>query len=131
MLSQVIDGALNLARELAARHPPAAPRLVAALSEPFAVLARNDNRLAILLRIAPAAGPQAVVEVMRTLEPDVPWDRFTLMQRLAAYRAVGDPLAVRAADDLAAYLRYQSPPFAGALRQGRSAASTGEPAAPE
>ncbi len=131
VLPQLMDGAMNTAGDLAGRHPPAAPRLVAALSEPFAVLARNDNRLAILLRIAPAAGPQAVVEVMRTLEPDVPWDRFTLMQRLAAYRAVGDPLAVRASDDLAAYLRYQNRPFAGALRRGAATPSAAEPSPDE
>ncbi len=98
---QVMQRALVLLRDVAAKDASLSPRLYAALREPFAVRALDDARTAALLElVADLPSKEACVEAWTALEPHVPWLEDQLLARRDCYRAAGHPLGDKSADDM-------------------------------
>jgi spermidine synthase len=110
----LVNRSLQLARTVSDRDASQAPRLVDALSQPFALYLRQETRILAQLYIAAATDAQTVVRVFAPLEPHVPWRREVLMMRRAAYAETGNPLLERADDDLDELLSGQPSAIAGA-----------------
>jgi len=116
---------LEVAMQIARDEPTgkAARALYEAVSKPFAVSAMNGARELTLLNIAGAldrdrCGPEAF-GVLQIFEPDVPWDRVFLRNRLQCYQQTGDSRRDQAKKDYEAYLRNEPLTLSEAL--GRSA----------
>jgi hypothetical protein len=109
---------LRLATELGSRDPALALRLFQSVREPFALHADEDDRLpamaALLSRLNLAS---SCAEALRPLEPHVLWNLNWLVLRRDCYAVTRDPLAQKAAADLAEYLRYEPVKFATDLGQ--------------
>jgi spermidine synthase len=103
--------ALMVATEVAHRDPSQAPRLLAALQEPFALHQCQTKRLNTALAVAREIGATETANVLHKLEPFVPWDEDALRRRAESYTAAGDPLAVQAKKDLEEYLRGKPQPL--------------------
>jgi spermidine synthase len=100
--------ALALASE-AGREPAAARALLPALEQPFAVHLLDGTRRVTALELAQRTGDASCVAILHSLEPYPIWEEPILRQRAACYARAGDPLAARAADDLAMFLGVQPP----------------------
>jgi spermidine synthase len=109
---------LRLATELGSRDPALALRLFQTVREPFALYADEDERLpamaALLSRLDLTS---SCAEALRPLEPHVLWNLNWLVLRRDCYAVTRDPLAQKAAADLAEYLRYEPVKFAPDLGQ--------------
>jgi hypothetical protein len=109
----VVKRALTLARELVEAHPDLGPRLLAALSQPFAVMILEEDRREAVVAIALTGSYRDCPAAFAAYEPHVPWRGKFLARRRECYVARRDPLAGRAADDLARFARSEpEPPFA-------------------
>ena len=97
--------ALELSLKMSQRYPAQTRTLYRLMSEPFCIQILNEVRLNVLLNLARRLGNGEVAAVIRKIEPHVPWQQDFLTQRAAAYKALGDPLSRRAAEDLRAFLR--------------------------
>ncbi len=95
-----LDRLMRLSVDMVTKHPAAAPGLELLVSKPFCVHLLNDQRLELRVRLASQVGPACLAAVFRQIEPHVPWVEPVLAQRLAAYRAVGDPLQAMAEAEL-------------------------------
>lgn len=87
----VMRNALDTATELAAADRASAPRIFAALEQPFAARLLNDGRLLRRLAVAEQIGKcsPAMVTALQALEPHVPWRRHILVLRAECYS--GEP----------------------------------------
>jgi hypothetical protein len=100
---EVMLRALQTTRELAQQQPRLGKSLVAALQQPFAAGALDEERrftafeLATTLGLVPECG-----RALEPIEPWVPWRRDFLERRLWCYEDLLDPRAVAAKADLAA-----------------------------
>jgi len=85
--------------------------IYAALHEPFSIEMFNEQRKSALLFIAQRNSngrcSADVLEVIRSYEPYVPWQRIFLEKRATCYAEAGDPRAARAAGDLRELERYE------------------------
>lgn len=85
--------------------------IYAALHEPFSIEMFNEQRKSALLFIAQRNSngrcSADVLEVIRSYEPYVPWQRIFLEKRATCYAEAGDPRAARAAGDLREFERYE------------------------
>jgi spermidine synthase len=95
------DAAVNVARA----DPGQAPKLLQAFAEPFPVYCADENRRATAGVIAEQLSPATVAQCVASFEPHVPWSKRFLTYRLKAYENAGDTRAVRARQDLDAFVR--------------------------
>jgi spermidine synthase len=102
----VMTRALALTRRLATQHPELAPALFDALAEPFAVRALDDGRLLAraAIGLTPGLEPRCAA-ALTELEPNAPWERDFLEQRVQCYSRVHHPLEARARADLDTFIR--------------------------
>ena len=109
-----IDHAVNIARILAGRDPSLARRMFAALDQPLAVRAAEEDRLIARAEIsqqidfAGLCGP-----AIGALEPHVPWNESFLRLRRDCYRAAGHRLLPAAERELNEFLGNSSQPLIG------------------
>ena len=102
--SASMQRALMLAETIASQHLELARLLVDVLAEPFAVRALDDDRLRTRASISLIPGLEdRCADALAALEPDVPWDREFLRERLRCYTRAGHPLEHRARADLQAF----------------------------
>jgi hypothetical protein len=100
--------ALALASEIGS-EPSAARALLPALERPFAVHLLEGTRRVTALELTQRTGDASCVAVLHAFEPYPIWEEPILRQRARCYARAGDPLAARAAEDLAAFLGTQPP----------------------
>lgn len=106
---QLLDVALSLASDTAARAPVHAPALYESLREPFAVELVRDRRLVAAARVAGTLpDPATCVEAFEALEPP-PWGRTILEQRAACYARAKHPRADLAQRELLEMLELDTP----------------------
>jgi hypothetical protein len=99
---------LRLATELGNQDPALALRLFQRVREPFALYADEDDRLPAMAALLSRLNlTSSCAEALRPLEPHVLWNLNWLVLRRDCYAATRDPLAQKAASDLAEYLRYE------------------------
>ena len=79
----------------------------AALSQPFAVLLLNEERLQTRYKVATYLDQSRLEEAIAALEPNVPWRKGLLSRRAKVYDATRNPLAARAHRELEAYLKNE------------------------
>ncbi|MFZ5830376.1 MAG: hypothetical protein ACOY3P_09815, partial [Planctomycetota bacterium] len=103
MLSHVAELVLLSAGPAAAADPAAAPRLWAALNEPFALYAFGPEREAALMAVSPLAGLPAAADFVQSLEPFIPWTEAFLSLRVQVYQQTANPLLGQARGDLAKF----------------------------
>ena len=90
---------------VAKADPRQAPKLLHALSEPFAAYFADESRRATACVIAEAEGPAVAAQFVESFEPHVPWSEWFLTCRQRAYRDVGHRLAAQADRDLQEFVR--------------------------
>ena len=109
---------LRRARSLLEDHPDAAPRVAAAIAEPFAAWRLERQRRAFLAELALGElGPAGLAcsEAFAADEPDVSWDEWTLDKRVTCYEELGHPLLEQARADLAELRSWQPSTVTGLL----------------
>jgi len=112
----VVQDALVLAEEVAARHSPLALRLFQSVRSPFAVRSKELDRLNTMAELLSRIDLKPFCrDVLRPLEPYVAWNRSWLTLRRDCYVATNDPYARQAASDLAEFLRSEPVKFGVAL----------------
>ena len=103
--------ALGLAREMAATHPDAAPRLAEALTPPFAVRALDQERRFTSVLVARSGRLWEECRVaLAPLESQLPWRPDILRARAECYARAGDPRAGQAAADVEEFLAGEAGP---------------------
>ncbi len=100
----IIRRGMEVAMNLALKHPELAPRLVESLRRPFLLSAVNELRIQALVGMLPKLEPVLVRELCHALEPHVPWQDEFLTIRRNCYQATADPLLAQAEADLRDYL---------------------------
>ena len=110
--SQVMQGALDVALELAALYPEMGPRLRQALGDEFALRSLNEVRIEILFLIA-STGPidASCARFLAPYEPHVPWSRDWLSFRERCYALTGDPRGHLAQRELKRFLAAEPAPL--------------------
>jgi len=110
--SHVMQGALDVALELAALRPELGPRIAEVLREEFALRALNEVRIEILLLIA-TAGPidESCAGFLAPYEPHVPWSRDWLSFRQRCYALTRDPREPLAHRELERFLAAEPAPL--------------------
>jgi spermidine synthase len=104
--------AVRVATLLAIDDPALAPRMRELLSQPFAIEMLRDQRLWAALSVSRnIEGSQACTAVLGSLEPDTPWDEWTLRNRRDCYRATRDPRMPLAEQELSSFLAKDWAPF--------------------
>jgi spermidine synthase len=100
----VMNGAIRVAERIGRQDRALAPRMLEALSQPFALEMERDPRLEAAAEVAPTVDPvRGCVEVLAPMEPDTPWSERVLKYRAECYRAVGDGRAAKAEAELARF----------------------------
>jgi hypothetical protein len=108
----LVQGAMDLAVELAHQEPALAPRLFEALRAPFVLKMLDDQRVSAAVQLLSRMDPgPACAEFVRSVEPHVRWDHEWLSLRHRCYVATGDPGAGRAKEDLDTFLRREPEAF--------------------
>ncbi|HEY0514420.1 MAG TPA: fused MFS/spermidine synthase [Thermoanaerobaculia bacterium] len=107
---------LPLVTSLAQADPALAPRLYAALGQPFSAHMFEHERLLSRVWLERGAGsPGLCAQAIAPLEPHVPWEAPFLAFRWQCYRDRRSPLAPRAARDLEEFLASAPPRLADGL----------------
>ncbi|MCU0963369.1 MAG: hypothetical protein MUF48_25035 [Pirellulaceae bacterium] len=101
--SHAIELTFLVAEELARQDPSWAGRVYAALSQPFAVYAFEQERITTAHGVAYQIGREALLETVELLEPWVPWTERFLAARSEIYARTSHPRAARALRDLQAF----------------------------
>jgi len=108
----IMRGALTVAEQIAAQGRSAAQRMLAALSEPFAVRALDELRMEARVSIARRQPLDARCgELLAPLEPWVPWTLEVLTFRRACAEAHHPEQLARAEADLESFLAEQPLPL--------------------
>jgi hypothetical protein len=134
---KVMEAALTLASAMvkASGDPVVAERICLSLKERFALSFAEGGRVQTLMEASQATGAkrhQYVAELMRTMEPHVPWQKRALEMRAKAYQEVKDPRLGQALTELREYLDNESPSFKVTLAMMKGERAPEEPAnAPE
>lgn len=108
-MSHVIELCFLAAEDVSRQDPRHAATLFAALSQPFAVHAYDNERLTAVHGVAYSLHVAAVVQTIEALEPWVPWSERFLVARHEAYRTTDHPLTSRARRDLDSFRRAAQP----------------------
>jgi hypothetical protein len=95
-----------IALEIAQREGALAPRMSAALAEPFSVYQVDEHRRLIRVSIATLYSEEEAARLLEDFEPWVRWDDRFLGERVKLYTATDHPLAAKAQAQLATYSRY-------------------------
>ena len=112
----MVGGALALAPELVRRDPAQASRVLEALSQPYSLLAIDDQRSSAAMEISAGLGPfPGCASVLHPLEPHFPWRAAALSYRYECYAAQGDPLAGRAEAEMRQFISEEPVPFGAGL----------------
>jgi len=106
-LLPVVNRSFVIVADLAGRDPALARKMDAALSQPFAVLLLNEERLQTRYKVATYLDQSKLEEAIAALEPHVPWRKGLLSRRAKVYDATNNPLAARAHRELDAYLKNE------------------------
>jgi hypothetical protein len=108
---------VNLAAEIAKADPTQAPRMYEALEHPFAARLLDEARRRAAMRITRSNGALAsrCVEPLAEFEPDVPWERAFLQDRLQCYAMNHSAPTDRAEADLSLFTRDAPPRFGDGL----------------
>ena len=107
----IMRRALGLAVEMARdpRFTQIGTPLFNALQQPYAIDMLSEQRKSALLfvaeRIAEGRCSSEFVNVIKSYEPHVPWQRIYLERRARCYRETGDPMAAPAQRDLENFRR--------------------------
>jgi hypothetical protein len=110
---QFQERAIALASAVAAHSPALATRMFEALRRPLAVLALQDRRQTAVALLAARVDVQRFCrDAVRTLEPQVPWNRAFLTLRRDCYQAVADARAELASRELDEFLAHEAVPLA-------------------
>lgn len=112
---RVMARALDLALDLARKEPPLAPRLFAALREPFAVSALGLLRTTTAFWISTRLPDDSCVRALGALEPNVPWVGELLEQRAICYAEHADGREKLAKAELRAFLAGEPGAFSAGL----------------
>lgn len=108
----LMERAMKLTQALGEEKPEFAPRLLAALDEPFSTLIFEEYRMELLVGLASRIGPERAAVYIERYEPNVLWTREFLEYRLLSYRAVKHPALALANRQLLQFIRNASPRFA-------------------
>jgi hypothetical protein len=108
-MPHVVELCFLAAEDVSRQDRRLAPRMFAALGEPFAVYAYENERLTAVHGVAYFLNAAAVVETLEWIEPWVPWREQFLAARYAAYRTTSHPLTDRALRDLDSFRRTATP----------------------
>lgn len=100
LMSRTLDTSVEVAR----RDPEFARRLWTLLRAPFSLAVLQAKRQNTLIALADVLGEGRCVEAFGQLEPNVPWQRSFLEQRVKCYEAASHPRAARSRADLAAFV---------------------------
>jgi hypothetical protein len=108
--------ALRLASEAAERDVNAAPRLYAAITQPFAVRAADDaRRLTAAWMTRVMDFPRLCRDAVAAFEPHVPWTADFLGLRHDCYEATHDPRLAAAARDVRRFVARNQAPLAARI----------------
>ncbi len=100
----VIRPCLTMIPALVQAQPPATPLLFDGLSQPFALMGYEEQRVATSAELASYLPAEAAIGSVAALEPNFPWTVEYLTLRARVYRQVGDWRATVAESDLAEFL---------------------------
>lgn len=108
----LIGTALDAALELANARPEYAPRLLAAVRQPFVLRLVDGTREQLVgdLLTRMPTGPECR-EILHEFEPEAPWNRQWLELRLRCYATLHDARQAEALADLRAFLALERPPL--------------------
>jgi predicted membrane-bound spermidine synthase/tetratricopeptide (TPR) repeat protein len=103
---EVMIHTLFLAREMAEYSDKITIRkLYELLSEPFSLYILDAQRLKTLNEIAlKMDDPKYIADVIMRFEPNPPWNKDFLTNRLKAYRSTGNPMLKQAEEDLRTFM---------------------------
>jgi hypothetical protein len=92
--SDVMSEAIGRALSIADADHALAPRMMALLEKPFVVEMGRERRLTGLIAVARSVEAWgSCADAYAQLEPDTPWSKWELQERLDCYRGVGDTRA--------------------------------------
>jgi spermidine synthase len=114
-LQRLVSAALGEAGDLAAHDARFAPRMFAALHEPFALYVSDSMRRQVATEITMRMPGSTCVEAFEPYKLDVPWNEAFLAGRRDCYRAAHRPGAERAQQELVEWRAARSTPFAAGL----------------
>ena len=95
-----VQNAFPIALDLASRNDRFAIALSDALASPFSLALLDDERRVALLNVASRVDAARYAQVLREMEPNVPWQWGILKLRARAYEETGDPRAALARREL-------------------------------
>ncbi len=114
-LHKIMVRAIKLAQDLAAEHRDQAPKLLAAMSRPFAVGMHEEVRAEMAIDLASKVSSEAAVPYLEAYEPNVIWTEEFLTFRAQAYRATEHPRARLAERQLAEFHRNKPQRFSDVM----------------
>jgi len=106
---RLVAMALIDAKDIAFGEKSFAPRVYAALREPFALHLHDELRKLAAFAVAGVSPGHPCVDALASYEPNVPWEGPFLTHRAQCYRDAGHPLAMRADADLESWARSVEP----------------------
>jgi spermidine synthase len=113
---RLVSSAIDEAREITTAEARFAPRLYAALREPFALRVFDNARKRAALEAALRNPDVPCADAFALFEPHVPWEEEVLRRRLACYRDAGPPAAAESAErDVREWLANRPAPFGASL----------------
>ena len=101
----VMERLSELAKEIAGHDREVGHHILASVAKPFSVFLMEEKRLQLVFDLARMldfdrlCGP-----ALEQFEPNVPWDRTFLIERVRCYRQLDDPRQASAASDLARFM---------------------------
>ncbi len=104
-MPSVASAVFGLAVELAERNPQQAQAIDAALREPFALCAFDEQRRAAQFLVAQNLGEVELMESVDAFEPHPIWKKEFLAARAKVYQSAGHRLAAPAGRDLDLFLK--------------------------
>jgi len=99
----ILRRGMETAMNLGLQQPALASEVAVLLRDRFLLSAADELRVQALVGLVPKLEAPLAREICRMLEPHVPWQEEFLTARRDAYRSLGDPLAARAAAELAEF----------------------------
>ena len=123
-LPRFTQKAVTRAHVLGSANPAIARRMMAALSEPFAVKVADLQRRIAFAFLTPLVDFAALCgSALAALEPNVPWASDFLIMRRRCYQETGDPRLAVATRELNEYLSMQGLPLGAGVSSPTGAVS--------
>ena len=111
-MTRYMDRAIQLAKLIGTNEPPLGRRMFAALEQPFAVYASEENRLVTRAEMTRQLDfPGLCGPAVGALEPHVPWTESFLRLRRDCYQATNNPLLPIAEEQLNEFLENSTQPL--------------------